>query len=140
MSDVRDVAMTRTLPLPLPGLDNLEFYEATRRGELRFQRCAECGVWRHYPRPACGECYSREFSWELSSGRVEKTFSNLLSDFRSNQGSLGFHRSGEVFFISNKGVTKFVNISTGKELVNQLTFQCNGLSFHPNGRVFLGHG
>ena len=69
MSDMRDAVISRILPLPLPGLDNLEFYQATRRGELRFQRCSECGVWRHYPRPVCGECYGREFSWELSSGR-----------------------------------------------------------------------
>ena len=34
MSDMRDSVMTRTLPMPLPNLDNHEFYEATRRGEL----------------------------------------------------------------------------------------------------------
>ncbi len=68
MSDLRESVMTRTLPLPLPSADNIEFYRATRRGELRFQRCSECGSWRHYPRPACGECHSLDFAWELSSG------------------------------------------------------------------------
>lgn len=71
MSDLRSRAITRTLPLPQPGLENHEFYEATRRGELRFQRCGDCGAWRHYPRPICPECLSRNFSWELASGRGE---------------------------------------------------------------------
>ena len=57
------------LPLPVPTPDNREFYEAARRGELRFQRCAACGRFRHYPRPICPSCLSREFSWEQVSGR-----------------------------------------------------------------------
>ena len=69
MSDLRESVITQTRPLPQPGLDNVEFYEAAKRGELRFQRCSDCGAWRHYPRPACPECLSRRFSWELASGR-----------------------------------------------------------------------
>ena len=69
MTDLREGAITQILPLPQPNLDNQEFYEATRRGELRFQRCARCGTWRHYPRPACPECHSREYGWELSTGQ-----------------------------------------------------------------------
>lgn len=56
-------------PLPQPTRDNEEFYLAARRGELRFQRCGECGGFRHYPRPVCPHCLSRDYSWELSSGR-----------------------------------------------------------------------
>ncbi|MFQ5665383.1 MAG: Zn-ribbon domain-containing OB-fold protein [Candidatus Binatia bacterium] len=40
-------------PLPQPTRDNLSFYEAARRGELRFQKCSACGGFRHYPRPVC---------------------------------------------------------------------------------------
>jgi len=61
--------ITRSLPLPQPGLDNAPFYEAARRGELRFQRCSECGAFRHYPRPICPACQSTNYTWELSSGR-----------------------------------------------------------------------
>jgi hypothetical protein len=57
------------MPLPQPTLDNVAFYEAARRGELRFQRCSACGAFRHYPRPICPKCLSREFTWELSNGR-----------------------------------------------------------------------
>jgi len=59
-----------TPPLPAIGPDTAPFYEAARRGELRFQRCSDCGAWRHYPRPACPACQSRRFSWERASGRV----------------------------------------------------------------------
>lgn len=63
--------VTRARPRPQPGRDNAAFHEAARRGELRFQRCSVCGAWRHYPRPACPSCLSREFTWELSGGRGE---------------------------------------------------------------------
>ena len=69
MSELREQVITRTLPLPQPGLDNREFYEAAKRGELRFQRCADCGAWRHYPRPLCPRCLSRRHAWERASGR-----------------------------------------------------------------------
>jgi hypothetical protein len=69
MADLRQQAMTRGRPLPQVTLDTREFYEAARRGELRFQRCLECATWRHYPRPSCAHCLSRRFRWELASGR-----------------------------------------------------------------------
>jgi hypothetical protein len=69
MSALRDSVMVRTLPMPQPTLDNAPFYEAARRGELRFQRCSDCGVFRHYPRPICPQCQSTRYSWELSQGR-----------------------------------------------------------------------
>ena len=57
------------LPLPAPTLDNAPFYEAARRGELRFQRCSSCRAFRHYPRPICPRCLGREYDWERASGR-----------------------------------------------------------------------
>jgi uncharacterized OB-fold protein len=69
VSDLREAVKSRHLPLPQPGLDNAPFYEAARRGELRFQRCSECGRFRHYPRPICPACQSTRHAWELSTGR-----------------------------------------------------------------------
>lgn len=60
--------MTPLPPLPAITPDTAPFYEAARRGELRFQRCADCGAWRHYPRPACPACLSRRVAWERVSG------------------------------------------------------------------------
>jgi len=56
---------------PLPTLDGLtkEFYDFCRAGELRFQRCSNCGQWRHVPREMCAECGSFAWAWERSSGR-----------------------------------------------------------------------
>ena len=68
-SAIRGAFVTRGAPRPQPTRDNAPFYEAARRGELRFQRCSACGRFRHYPRPTCPDCLSRDFSWELSSGR-----------------------------------------------------------------------
>jgi uncharacterized OB-fold protein len=65
----RATLMTRDLPLPQPSGDSAPFYEAAQRGELRFQKCAACGTFRHYPRPACPRCLSRQCTWELASGR-----------------------------------------------------------------------
>ncbi len=58
---------------PLPELEGFakDFYGYCRAGELRFQRCGECGAWRHVPRELCAECGSWQWSWERSSGRGE---------------------------------------------------------------------
>ncbi len=55
---------------PLPVLEGLtaEFYGWCRKGELRFQKCGECGSWRHMPREMCPECGSTEWAWQKSSG------------------------------------------------------------------------
>jgi hypothetical protein len=60
--------------IPAPTGPNAEFYAFLAQGELRLQRCAECGVWRHPPRHRCAACGSREVSWERASGRA-KVFS-----------------------------------------------------------------
>jgi uncharacterized OB-fold protein len=57
------------IPLPAPTLDNAPFYEAARRGELRFQRCSSCRTFRHYPRPICPQCLVRDYTWDKATGR-----------------------------------------------------------------------
>ena len=67
--------MTQTAPTgyqkPLPSMRGYtkEFYDWSKKHELRFQRCLKCGVWRHVPRPMCPECHSFEWEWAKSSGR-----------------------------------------------------------------------
>jgi uncharacterized OB-fold protein len=55
--------------LPLLRGYTQEFYAWCARGELRFQRCARCGVWRHPPRPMCADCHSMAWEWTPTSGR-----------------------------------------------------------------------
>ncbi len=56
---------------PLPELEGLagDFYGHCKRGELRFQRCGDCGAWRHVPREMCPDCGSWSWEWARSSGR-----------------------------------------------------------------------
>ena len=60
-----------TVPRLLPVLQGLtqQFYDWCRQGELRFQRCDECGTWRHVPREICARCGSFTWTWTRSSGR-----------------------------------------------------------------------
>ena len=37
-----------------------------KRHELRFQRCRDCGAWRHMPRESCAACGSFNWSWQRS--------------------------------------------------------------------------
>lgn len=55
---------------PLPLMKGLakEFYDWCRHGELRFQRCKQCGSFRHVPREVCAECSSFDWEWARSSG------------------------------------------------------------------------
>ncbi|MDP9332467.1 MAG: OB-fold domain-containing protein [Actinomycetota bacterium] len=46
-----------------------EFYAFLARGELRLQRCAACGSWRHPPRHRCAHCGSVDATWEPATGR-----------------------------------------------------------------------
>ena len=52
------------------GPDWIPYWEAGRRCELRFQRCARCGTWRHPPGPMCARCLSFESELVLASGRA----------------------------------------------------------------------
>ncbi|MGH9206035.1 MAG: Zn-ribbon domain-containing OB-fold protein [Acidimicrobiales bacterium] len=55
--------------MPNPQGLNAELYSYWAKEELRFQRCGECGRWRHPPRLLCPQCGSPLWSWQLSSGQ-----------------------------------------------------------------------
>ncbi len=46
-----------------------EFFEGAQQGELRIQRCRECGLHQHYPRVLCSHCGSELLEWVTASGR-----------------------------------------------------------------------
>ncbi|WP_419553063.1 Zn-ribbon domain-containing OB-fold protein [Candidatus Poriferisodalis sp.] len=56
---------------PLPRGEGLwgEFFAFCGQGELRFQRCEDCGTWRHMPRDGCRNCGSTQWTWQRSNGR-----------------------------------------------------------------------
>ena len=58
----------RALPKPTP--ETQHFWDGTRAGELRLQRCTRCGHSYFPPRPFCPECGSRAVEVYAASGRA----------------------------------------------------------------------
>lgn len=58
----------RSLPRPSP--ETLDFWNGTRIGELRLQKCNECTEVYFPPRPFCPHCSSRSVSTFAASGRA----------------------------------------------------------------------
>jgi uncharacterized OB-fold protein len=50
-------------------LDTAFFWEGTAAGELRIQRCPQCGNLRHPPGPMCPACGADKQDWVVASGR-----------------------------------------------------------------------
>src|SRR5262245_35927472 len=63
-----ETAYKRPLPRRSDGFA-AEFYDHCRKHELRFQRCADCGRWRHVPRDMCAGCGSFAWEWAKSAGK-----------------------------------------------------------------------
>jgi uncharacterized protein len=56
-------------PAPILTDDNSYYWEGAAAGRLVAQRCSDCGVVRHPPRPMCGHCHSLAFEVIDLSGR-----------------------------------------------------------------------
>src|SRR2546425_13053697 len=52
------------------GEDWVPYWAAARARELHFQRCTDCGRWRHPPGPMCPDCRSFASEWARASGRA----------------------------------------------------------------------
>jgi hypothetical protein len=57
-----------TRPLPQATPTTLPFWQAAARGELLFQRCADCGHRHSIPRLFCTACLSERLEWLRASG------------------------------------------------------------------------
>jgi hypothetical protein len=56
-------------PLPRPSEDSAPYWEAANKGELRMQKCGECGHVRFPPSLLCARCLSDKARWVKLSGR-----------------------------------------------------------------------
>jgi uncharacterized OB-fold protein len=54
--------------LPLVSPDTAFFWAGTAAGELRIQRCADCGALRHPPGPMCPSCGSGDLDFVVAAG------------------------------------------------------------------------
>ena len=56
-------------PIPVPNLDNQEFFDRCREHQLVLRRCRDCSLFSHPPRPNCPGCASDNLEWVKSPGR-----------------------------------------------------------------------
>jgi uncharacterized protein len=61
--------MIQGAPLPAVTEDSAGFWEGTAAGELRIERCTNCGRLRFPPRPMCPYCNYLGHEWKAMSGR-----------------------------------------------------------------------
>lgn len=54
---------------PMINSDSSYFWEGTRAGELRIQKCNACGLLRHPPGPVCPSCHAMDRGYVVASGR-----------------------------------------------------------------------
>lgn len=59
---------TRPAPVPTPATQ--PFWDGTKAGELRLQRCGDCAEHVFYPRARCPSCGSPRLRWTTVSGRA----------------------------------------------------------------------
>ena len=57
-------------PIPQPTPETRHFWDGTKAGELRLQRCSACDAVYFPPRPFCPECACREVAIVAASGRA----------------------------------------------------------------------
>jgi len=57
-------------PLPQPTPETQHFWDGCRQGELRLQRCCDCGHSYFPPRPFCPACASRSVEVYVASGKA----------------------------------------------------------------------
>lgn len=57
--------LPKDMPTPVVENDNLDlpYWEGTLKGELRVQRCKDCGTWQWGPEWLCHECLSFDLDW-----------------------------------------------------------------------------
>ena len=70
--------MTQQRPLPLPTPETQHFWDGTKLGELRLQRCTQCSHSYFPPRPFCPSCGCRDVAVYAASGRAS-LYSYIIS-------------------------------------------------------------
>ena len=73
----------RFTPRPTP--ETAHFWEGTRTGELRLQRCTSCQSVYFPPRPFCPQCASRDVEVFRASGRG-RLHSYVINEHRAAPG------------------------------------------------------
>ncbi|AYG03142.1 Zn-ribbon domain-containing OB-fold protein [Gryllotalpicola protaetiae] len=88
--------MSGQLPAPTPDIspEAAPFWEGTARGELRLQRCGQCGTVVWYPRGLCPSCSSSGLEWFTATG------SGRIYSFSVNRRGDGAFREASPFVLA----------------------------------------
>lgn len=54
--------------VPRPSPEDGEFWRGAHAGQLRIQRCVDCGLHQHYARMLCIHCGGSRLEWVTASG------------------------------------------------------------------------
>jgi len=77
----------KAVPEPTP--DTQPYWDGAAAGDLRIQRCVDCGVAYFYPRPICPSCGSDQVEWFTASGDA-----TLYSYVINHRPAPGFEEEG----------------------------------------------
>ncbi|HYK26964.1 MAG TPA: Zn-ribbon domain-containing OB-fold protein [Streptosporangiaceae bacterium] len=87
MSSPAPAKSMKAIPEPTP--ETQPFWDGCARGELRLQRCLDCGNPYFYPRPVCPACGSTNVEWFTASGQA-----TLYSYVINHRPARGFENDG----------------------------------------------
>jgi len=80
MADKNTARQKPTRPIPQPTPDTQFFWDGTRAGELRIQRCNDCREAYFPPRAFCPSCSSRNVAAFRASGKA--TLASYVINYR----------------------------------------------------------
>lgn len=114
--------------------DAAPWWEGTSLGELRYQRCGDCGAVIFYPRSLCPECFSVTLSWHAAAGGA--TIYAVTSVHRSPDPRLAAEAPYVVALVDvDEGfrmLTRIVDVTPGEVSIGQRVYLV--FSKSPDGR------
>ena len=124
----------KAVPVPTP--ETRPFWDGCAAGELRLQRCTDCGKPYFYPRSVCPACGSRNVEWFTASGRA--TLYSYVINHRAAPGFADDAPYAIAVVQLDEGPRMMTNIiglpATPEALVLDMPLQ---VTFEPRGHVSL---
>jgi uncharacterized OB-fold protein len=123
-------------PIPEPTPETQPFWDGCAAGELRLQRCTDCGQAYFYPRPVCPACGSVSVEWFTASGHA-----TLYSYVINHRPAPGFEAQAPYAIAvvqlaeGPRMMTNLVGVpNTPEDLVLDMPLR---VTFEPRGEVYL---
>ncbi len=124
----------RPRPLPQPTPETQHFWDGTKAGELRLQRCTACGHVYFPPRPLCPACSSRAVEAFAASGK-----GTLLSYVINHRAHPSFDGPYAIALVAlDEGPTMMSNIVDCEQTPEALVLDMPlAVTFEDNGDIAI---